>query len=156
MVEDKANACQAKLTSAEKLVKGLAGENKRWNELVKYLQHNIKSVIGDALLASAFVSYIGAFSAKLRFDLWKNMWLPDIVAKKIPITEGIEPLKILTTEAMKAAWKNEGLPADPMSLENATVITSCARWPLLIDPQLQGQMWIRGKQGENLTTISMN
>ena len=30
------------------------------------------SVIGDALLASEFVSYIGAFSAKLRGNLWKN------------------------------------------------------------------------------------
>jgi dynein heavy chain len=93
-------------------------------------------VIGDALLASAFVSYIGAFSAKIRLELWKGTWLPDIINRKIPITEGIEPLKILTTEAMKAKWKNEGLPADPMSLENAAVITSCTRWPLMIDPQL--------------------
>lgn len=53
---------------------------------------------------------------------------------KIPITPGIEPLKVLTTEAMMAQWKNESLPADPMSLENAAVITSCSRWPLIIDP----------------------
>jgi len=96
------------------------------------------SVIGDALLASAFVSYIGAFSSKLRLELWKHTWLPDIMAKQIPMTEGIEPLKVLTTEAIKARWNNEGLPADPMSLENATLITSCTRWALIIDPQLQG------------------
>lgn len=71
------------------------------------------------------------------------------------MTPGIEPLKILTTEAKKAAWKNDGLPADPMSLENATVITSCSRWPLIIDPQLQGSIWIRGKEGDNLVTISV-
>lgn len=92
------------------------------------------SVIGDALLASEFVSYIGAFSAKLRGDLWKNQWLANIIEMKIPITEGIEPLKVLTTEASMAQWKNENLPADPMSLENAAVITSCSRWPLMIDP----------------------
>lgn len=33
-VEADANACQNKLNSAEKLVKGLAGENKRWKENV--------------------------------------------------------------------------------------------------------------------------
>jgi len=72
------------------------------------------------------------------------------------MTEGIEPLKILTTEAKKAQWKNDGLPADPMSLENATVISSCSRWPLIIDPQLQGSVWIRGKEGENLITINIS
>ena len=54
------------------------------------------------------------------------------------MTEGIEPLKILTSEAIKAKWKNEGLPSDNMSFENASIISSCSRWPLLIDPQLQG------------------
>jgi dynein heavy chain len=87
-------------------------------------------------LASAFVSYIGAFSAKLRQELWKLTWLPDIIEKKIPLTNEITPLKVLTTEAIMAKWKNEALPADPMSLENASIITSCSRWPLMIDPQL--------------------
>ena len=72
------------------------------------------------------------------------------------MTDNIDPLKILTTEAQKARWKNEGLPSDPMSLENAAVISSCSRWPLIIDPQLQGSVWIRGKSGENLVTISFS
>ena len=37
-VEADANASQNKLNSAEKLVKGLAGENKRWKENVIELQ----------------------------------------------------------------------------------------------------------------------
>jgi len=91
------------------------------------------SVIGDALLASEFVSYIGAFSAKLRATLIDS-WLKNIVEMKIPITDGMTPLSFLTTEAMMAQWKNENLPADPMSLENAATIVSCSRWPLMIDP----------------------
>ena len=43
-----------------------------------------------------------------------------------------------------ATWKNEGLPEDAMSLENAAIITSCSRWPLIIDPQLQGSIWLKG------------
>lgn len=116
VVEEDAKKCEDKLIAAEKLVNGLSGENKRWGENVQFLQTNIRSVIGDVLLASEFVSYIGAFSAKLRMKLWRDTWLPNIISKQIPMTEGIEPLKILTTEAMKAKWKNEGLPADTMSL----------------------------------------
>ena len=66
IVEEDAEKCKNKLSAAEKLVVGLAGENKRWSENVVYLQANIKNVIGDVLLASEFVSYIGAFSSKLR------------------------------------------------------------------------------------------
>jgi dynein heavy chain len=102
------------------------------------------------------VSYIGAFSAKLRLSLWRDSWLPDITNKDIPFTEGIEPLKILSSESIKAKWKNEGLPADNMSFENASIISSCSRWPLLIDPQLQGSNWIRGSQGDNLSIININ
>ena len=89
IVEDDAEQCQNKLTAAEKLVNGLAGENKRWSENVVFLKANVKSVIGDVLLASEFVSYIGAFSAGLRLSLWKDKWLPDILNKEIPCTEGI-------------------------------------------------------------------
>ena len=52
IVEEDAERCQNKLTAAEKLVKGLAGENKRWSENVVFLKDNIRSVIGDVLLAS--------------------------------------------------------------------------------------------------------
>ena len=85
-VEADANACMEKLNAAERLVNGLAGENKRWGENVKFLTANIKSVIGNALLAAAFVSYIGAFSAKLRLELWSTIWLTDLKTKAIPIT----------------------------------------------------------------------
>ena len=86
IVEDDADECQNKLTAAEKLVNGLAGENKRWGENVVFLKANVKSVVGDVLLASEFVSYIGAFSSGLRFSLWKDNWLPDITNKEIPYT----------------------------------------------------------------------
>ena len=97
IVEEDAEKCSNKLSAAEKLVNGLAGENKRWSENVVFLKANIRSVVGDVLLASEFVSYIGAFSSKLRYSLWKDQWLPDIMSKDIPYTEGIEPLKILSS-----------------------------------------------------------
>jgi len=38
-------------------------------------------MIGDALLASAFVSYIGPFSYRFRRALWSETWMDDIAAK---------------------------------------------------------------------------
>jgi len=91
-------------------------------------------MIGNALISAAFVSYIGPFSAGFRNSLWRDTWIPDIILKKIPFTDGIDPLEILANVAEQARWKTQGLPADRVSLENASVVCSCNRYPLLIDP----------------------
>lgn len=131
-----------KLDLANRLVGGLADENARWKESVKTLSTDALQMIGNALLSSAFVSYIGPFSQEFRSDLWRTRWLGDIVARKIPYTEGVDPLSVLSSLSVQAGWKTEGLPADRISLENAAIITNCSRYPLMIDPQLQGMNWI--------------
>lgn len=155
-VEDDAQAKQDKLDLAQRLVNGLADENTRWKNNVANLKQEKLSTIGDAILAAAFVSYIGPFTSKFRKDLWSEQWMTDINQRKIPITEGVDPLDVLATKSDQAGWNNEGLPADRMSLENASIITSCKRYPLMIDPQLQGQKWIKGREGNEMTIIQLN
>lgn len=43
----------------------------------------------------------------------------------IPMTEGLDPVSMLTDDAMVAQWNNEGLPGDKMSTQNATILTNC-------------------------------
>lgn len=64
-------------------------------------------------------------------------------------------MKLLTDEATIARWFNEGLPSDRMSTENATILTNSDRWPLMIDPQLQGLKWIKQKYGDKLKVIRL-
>lgn len=73
----------------------------------------------------------------------------------IPITEGLDPIVMLTDDATIATWNNEGLPSDRMSTENATILVNCERWPLMIDPQQQGIKWIRNKYGSDLRVLHM-
>ena len=42
-----------------------------------------------------------------------------------------------------------------MSSENATILTNTSRWPLIIDPQLQGIKWIKNKYGEELKVLRL-
>ncbi len=46
----------------------------------------------------------------------------------IPMTEGLDPVLMLTDDAMVAQWNNEGLPGDKMSTQNATILTNCELW----------------------------
>ena len=46
-------------------------------------------------------------------------------------------------------WQIQGLPSDPLSIENAVLVTRTRRWPLMIDPQGQANRWIRAKERKN-------
>lgn len=47
------------------------------------------------------------------------------------MTEGLDPVSMLTDDAMVAQWNNEGLPGDKMSTQNATILTNCQPWLLI-------------------------
>lgn len=40
-------------------------------------------------------------------------------------------------DTRRATWATEGLPIDPLSVENGAIMTNAMRWSLMIDPQLQ-------------------
>ncbi|KAL7723821.1 hypothetical protein ACLKA6_002146 [Drosophila palustris] len=45
---------------------------------------------------------------------------------------------MICDDAQIAEWNNQGLPSDRMSAENAAILVQSQRYPLMIDPQLQG------------------
>jgi dynein heavy chain len=148
-VEEQAAAGKARLGLAERLVGGLASENERWGTEIETLRHASTTLIGDCMLAAGFTSYLGAFDQGNREFLWKETWFPDLLSKAIPMSEGVDPLTILTNDGNNAKMISEGLPADRISIENGSVIINCKRWPLLIDPQVQGIKWLRTKEEAN-------
>ena len=68
---------------------------------------------------------------------------------------GADVLSLLTDDALIAQWNNEGLPSDNMSTENATILTNSVKWPLIIDPQLQGIKWIKNRFQPDLVVIRL-
>jgi dynein heavy chain len=64
----------------------------------------------------------------------------------IPMSDDADLLRILTSEAEIAQWNADSLPADVVSSENGSIVCNASRWPLLIDPQLQGIRWLKQKE----------
>lgn len=88
-------------------------------------------------MASSFVSYAAPFNMMFRQNLLTEKWIPDLIERGIPMSQGIMPLDMLTNASINAKWANEGLPTDPLSIENGAIMTNASRWALMIDPQLQ-------------------
>uniref|UniRef100_A0A671VTJ4 Dynein axonemal heavy chain 17 n=1 Tax=Sparus aurata TaxID=8175 RepID=A0A671VTJ4_SPAAU len=153
--QQEAESTARTISLANRLVGGLASENVRWAEAVENFKKQERTLCGDVLLITAFISYLGYFTKRYRLQLMDNTWRPYLSQLKVPIpvTPDLDPLTMLADDADIAAWQNEGLPADRMSSENATILTSCQRWPLMVDPQLQGIKWIKNKYGEDLRVI---
>ena len=146
-VQAEQNSLLAKLATAEKFIGLLASNNERWKKDVERLKSDQKNIAGDCLLGSSFVSYIGVFNSFFReklIDKWKSI----IVGKDIAVTDNIDIVHTLTTEADILKMKAEGLPSDPFSTENAVIITQCTRYPLIIDPQMQAIAWLKNRQNK--------
>lgn len=152
-----ADATNKTIELANRLVGGLAAENVRWADSIKELKKQEVTLPGDTLLITSFVSYLGCFTKSFRLELMETYWVQYLNSIKdvLPISEGLDPLTLLTDDASIAQWNNEDLPSDRMSVENATILTNCERWPLIIDPQLQGIKWIKKKYSSKLRTVRL-
>nr|XP_003217173.1 PREDICTED: LOW QUALITY PROTEIN: dynein heavy chain 17, axonemal [Anolis carolinensis] len=155
--QQEADATNRVISLANRLVGGLASENVRWAESVENYREQEKTLCGDVLLITAFVSYVGYFTKKYRTELLDKFWAPYLQQLKvpIPITPDLDPLSLLTDDADIATWNNQGLPSDRMSSENATILCNTERWPLIVDAQLQGIKWIKNKHGADLKAIRL-
>ena len=141
-LQSQATKMESRLLSASKLVNGLADERKRWSESVELLIVKKGMVLGDCLLRSGFLSYMGAFTTSYRSDLLDKL-KSDILYRSIPITSDLNILESLTSDTTRQNWITNGLPSDSYSMENAIFTVKGHRFPLCIDPQMQACSWIK-------------
>lgn len=97
---------ERRLNLANRLVKALGDENERWAASSIRLASQLDLLIGDVLVASAFISYAGPFNKSYRQKMMKDNFIKYITEKGIPQTPGMNPIKLLTDDATTAVWVN--------------------------------------------------
>ena len=70
----------------------------RWNVDLQELKQKRVRLLGDCLMGSAFLSYVGAFSWEYRTDLLHKEWFVDLKGKEVPLSEPFKLEDLLTNE----------------------------------------------------------
>jgi len=141
--EQKIELTQTRLRNAESLTHLLKDEGERWTESIKRFESEIITIVGDVFLSAASISYLGPFTGLFRQEL-TSKWITLLYDKNIPISsESVNTTKTLGNPVTIRDWMMNGLPSDNVSQENAIFATKGYKWPLMIDPQLQANKWIK-------------
>jgi dynein heavy chain len=146
--------CSKRLVRAEKLITGLGGEKTRWGESSKFLGNQYNNLTGDVVISSGIIAYLGTFMGKFRQDTIQS-WVKLALRNDVPASEGFSLRTVLGEEVTIRQWVIDKLPNDQVSIENALILAHSRRWPLMIDPQLQANYWVRKSNAEHLHVIRL-
>ena len=135
-LERRYDDCNAKLERAEKLMAGLGGERVRWGEISKKLGPKYTNLLGDVLMASGMIAYLGPFTIPYRKEIIST-WQELCAEKRIPSSEKFNFQEIVGDPVKIRQWNIQGLPTDAFSVDNGIITSVARRWPLMIDPQGQ-------------------
>ena len=137
------NKMAKKVNGARQLIESLKGEKKRWTEDSNRFDQEKRQLLGDSAIASAFIAYAGPFNYTFRTNvLFEKVFKGDVAKRGIPYNEGIVIEDFLADEPLKNEWFMSKLPSDTLSVQNAILVTTSSRFPLLIDPQDQAKNWL--------------
>ncbi|EDV21418.1 uncharacterized protein TRIADDRAFT_60039 [Trichoplax adhaerens] len=147
-LEDSIKMTGEKLVRAEKLISGLGGEKERWERCAKELGYNYFNIVGDVLLSSAIIAYLGPFTVHFRQECLQT-WIDLVRGRDIPLSRPFSLEKAVGDPVKIQTWHLTGLPVDSFSIENALIVMNTQRWPLMIDPQNQANKWIKNLEKPN-------
>uniref|UniRef100_A0A8C3EP34 Dynein axonemal heavy chain 7 n=1 Tax=Corvus moneduloides TaxID=1196302 RepID=A0A8C3EP34_CORMO len=151
-LENNIERCSQKLVRAEQLISGLGGEKERWTEAARLLGIQYIDLVGDVLLSSGTVAYLGAFTVDYRLKCQKQ-WQDLCIEKNIPCSSDFSLSNTLGDPVKIRAWQIAGLPVDSFSIDNGVIVSNSRRWALMIDPQRQANKWIKNMEKTNKLSV---
>lgn len=150
-LENNIMVSKVKLERAEKLTTLLADEGVRWKQTFEDLNHQAESIVGDTFLSSAYISYMGPLTMYYRTNLLEQ-WRKS-VEEKCKVSQNYSFLQSMGDSLVLKDWCMNGLPSDEVSQSSALLSTLSKKWPLMIDPQMQANIWIKNSFQDRLVVL---
>ena len=128
-----------RMDNASKLIGGLGGERIRWAQHSLELSDSYECLVGDVLVCSAIIAYLGPFTLSYRNGAISG-WLEMTTARGLVCSENFSLRAVLGEPVRIRDWTIAGLPSDPFSADNGIIIFRSSFWPLLFDPQVDASL----------------
>ena len=145
---------QTKVDRSVRLLDSLSSERGRWEEASRSFETQIQTLVGDVVIASAFLAYGGLYDQQFRKSMVDD-WLHQLSQSGIACKSDGSVLGYLSTADDRLQWQKNALPADDLCMENAIMLKRFNRYPLIIDPSSRVTEFLRQEhQGRKLTVTS--
>lgn len=153
-IKNEMKQVQGKVERSMRLLDSLSSERTRWDEASRSFETQIQTLVGDVIIASAFLAYGGLYDQQFR----KNMiddWLHQLQQSGVACKNDASVLGYLSTADERLQWQRNSLPADDLCMENAIMLKRFNRYPLIIDPSNRVTEFLRQEHdGRKLTVTS--
>ncbi|WEW60954.1 dynein heavy chain [Emydomyces testavorans] len=142
-----------KVDRSVRLLDSLSSERSRWEEGSKSFETQISTLVGDVLIAAAFLAYGGLYDQQFRKGMIDD-WVHQLAQSGInfkphnPITE------YLSNADERLCWQENSLPVDDLCTENAIILKRFNRYPLIIDPSGRVTEFLQKESKERKLTVT--
>ncbi|KAH7328045.1 dynein heavy chain, N-terminal region 1-domain-containing protein [Stachybotrys elegans] len=124
---------QFKVDRSVRLLDSLSSERTRWEDSSKSFETQISTLVGDVLVAAAFLAYGGLYDQTFRKSMMDD-WFHQLHLSGIQFKTPNPVTEYLSTADERLGWQENSLPVDDLCTENAIILKRFNRYPLIIDP----------------------
>ncbi|CAJ0934299.1 unnamed protein product, partial [Mesorhabditis belari] len=147
-------AVQIKVERSQQLLSSLGSERHRWTGSCDGFSQQMDTLIGDAMITGAYLSYSGYFDQHFR-DLLFSKWSEHAQKAGIKFRSDLARIEYLSSVDERLNWNRNGLPVDDLCSENAIMLHRFNRYPLIIDPSGQSIDFVMKQfEGKNIQKTS--
>ncbi|KAI9745692.1 MAG: Dynein heavy chain, cytoplasmic [Claussenomyces sp. TS43310] len=144
---------QFKVDRSVRLLDSLSSERTRWEAGSKSFETQISTLVGDVLVAAAFLAYSGLYDQQFRKTMMED-WLNQLQLSGINYKQHNPITEYLSTADERLGWQENSLPVDDLCTENAIILKRFNRYPLIIDPSGRVLEFLKKESKDRRLTVT--
>ena len=142
-----------KVDRSVSLLDSLSQERTRWEAGSRSFETQIMTLIGDVLVAAAFLAYAGFYDQNARKGMIED-WLLQLSQSGIACKPNNPITEYLSNADERLKWEQHSLPVDDLCMENAIILQRFNRYPLIIDPSGRTTEFLRQEHKVRKLTVT--
>ena len=152
-IKSEMSRVENKVNRSVKLLDSLSAERLRWESGSKSFETQIGTIVGDVLVAAAFLAYSGLYDQQLRKAMFED-WLYQLGLSGISYKMHNPVTEYLSSADERLRWQEHGLPVDDLCTENAIILKRFNRYPLIIDPSGRATDFLQNESKDRRITVT--